>query len=474
MSHIQESIEKAHDVTRAAIQPAAPTPGSRGVRNEIERQVAAWTAKTGRSRAAWESAREVVPGGVSGNFRYMDPYPMFAARAQGSRLWDVDGNEYVDFMLNMGAQYVGHAHPAVVRALGEQAERGTLFCMPHLGEQELAQRLRARFGLPQWRYVNSGTEATMTAIRIARGYTGKKYLVKFEGHYHGHHDQTLLTTNALLRQLGREDRGVRVPASRGIPEETYALTLMAVFNNLDSVRHLFDSHPGEIAAVIAEPVMMDCGCIEPEAGFFETVRDLCHANGALLIYDEVKTGCKIAPGGATEHYGVVPDIVCIAKALAGGLPFGAVGAGAEVMQVVADASVIHVGTFGANPLVLHVANTVLRDLLTDEAYARSFALNREMVDGYRAIVARHGLRAQICGVGPCGMITFTDRPLRSYREFMTADEERFRLYWFGMMNQGVLPAHHFGGDVWTVSIVHTRADIERNLEAFDRLAPRLR
>jgi glutamate-1-semialdehyde 2,1-aminomutase len=475
MTQLHESgIATLRDLAKGAARPEAPARAPGDIRQDIGREIDAWTARTPKSRAAWESAREVVPGGVSGNFRYMDPYPMFAARAQGSRLWDVDGNEYVDFMLNMGSQFVGHAHPAVVRALGEQAERGTLFCMPHLGEQELARQLGARFGLKQWRYVNSGTEATMTALRIARGYTGKKYLVKFEGHYHGHHDQMLVTTNALLRQLGREDRGVRVPASRGIPEETYALTLMAVFNNLDSVRRLFETHGGDIAAVIAEPVMMDCGCIEPEAGFFEAVRDLCHANGALLIYDEVKTGCKIAPGGATRHYGVTPDIVCIAKALAGGLPFGAVGASEDVMQVVTDASVIHVGTFGANPLVLHVANTVLRELLTDEAYARTFALNREMVDGYKGIVARHGLAAQICGVGPCGMITFTDRPLRSYREFMTADEDRFRLYWFGMMNQGVLPAHHFGGDVWTVSIVHTRADIARNLEAFDRLAPRLR
>jgi glutamate-1-semialdehyde 2,1-aminomutase len=283
-----------------------------------------------------------------------------------------------------------------------------------------------------------------------------------------------VTTNALLRQLGREDRGVRVPASQGIPEETYRLTLMAIFNNLDSVRHLFATHGGEIAAVIAEPVMMDCGCIEPEPGFFESVRDLCHANGALLIYDEVKTGCKIAPGGATEHYGVRPDIVCVAKALAGGLPLGAIGADEEIMQVVANGSVIHVGTFGANPLVLHVSNVVLRELLTADAYRHTFELNRMLADGYRAIVREHRLNAQINAVGPCGMITFTERPLRSYREFMTADEERFRLWWFGMMNQGVLPAHHFGGDVWTLSIAHTKDDVQANLAAFDRIAPLLR
>ena len=444
------------------------------IQNRLEKEVEAWTARTPRSREAWVEARKSVPGGVSGNFRLMDPYPMFAARARGSRLFDLDGNEYVDFMLNMGSQFVGHAHPRVVAAIREQSERGWLFCMPHLGEQQVARQLAARFGHEQWRYVNSGTEATMTAIRIARGYTGKKYLVKFEGHYHGHNDQTLVTTNALLRQLGRADRGVCVPASQGIPQETYALTLMAVFNNLDSVRLLFQEHPGEIAAVIAEPIMMDCGCIEPEEGFFRAVSDLCHDNGALLIYDEVKTGCKVAPGGATELYGVKPDIVCVAKGLAGGLPLGAVGADAEIMQVVASGSVIHVGTFGANPLVLHVADVVLRELLTDEAYRRTFSLNQELVQGYREIVREHRLGAQVHGVGPCGMITFTDRPLRSYREFMTADEDRFRLYWFGMMNRGILPAHHFGGDVWTISIVHTREEIRANLEAFAALAPLLR
>jgi glutamate-1-semialdehyde 2,1-aminomutase len=444
------------------------------IQNRLEKEVEAWTAKTPRSREAWVEARKSVPGGVSGNFRLMDPYPMFAARARGSRLFDVDGNEYVDFMLNMGSQFVGHAHPRVVSAIREQSERGWLFCMPHLGEQQVARQLAARFGHEQWRYVNSGTEATMTAIRIARGYTGKKYIVKFEGHYHGHNDQTLVTTNALLRQLGRADRGVSVPASQGIPQETYALTLMAIFNNLDSVRHLFQEHAGEIAAVIAEPIMMDCGCIEPEEGFFRAVSDLCHENGALLIYDEVKTGCKVAPGGATTLYGVKPDIVCVAKGLAGGLPLGAIGADAEIMQVVGSGSVIHVGTFGANPLVLHVADVVLRELLTDEAYRRTFSLNQELVQGYREVVREHRLAAQVHGVGPCGMITFTDRPLRSYREFMTADEDRFRLYWFGMMNRGILPAHHFGGDVWTISIVHTRDDIRANLEAFAALAPLLR
>ena len=442
--------------------------------DHLEKEIGAWVKRTPRSQQAWLQARKNVPGGVSGNFRYMDPYPMFAARAQGSRLFDLDGNQYVDFMLNMGSQFVGHAHPRVVEAIREQSERGTLYCMPHLGEQEVARLLAGRFGHQQWRYTNSGTEATMTAVRIARGYTGKKYLVKFEGHYHGHDDQLLVTTNALLRQLGRPDRGVRVPASQGIPEENYALTLMAVFNNLDSVRRLFAEHPGEIAAVIAEPVMMDCGCIEPEEGFFRAVLDLCHENGALLIYDEVKTGCKMAPGGATEHYGVKPDIVCVAKGLAGGLPLGAVGADAEIMQVVASASVIHVGTFGANPLVLHVAGVVLRDLLTEEAYRRTFELNRELVQGYREIVREHRLSAQVNGVGPCGMITFTDRPLRSYRDFMTADEDRFRLWWFGMMNRGILPAHHFGGDVWTISIAHTRDEIRANLEAFAAVAPLLR
>jgi glutamate-1-semialdehyde 2,1-aminomutase len=412
-----------------------------------------------------------VPGGVSSNFRFMDPYPMFVAAARGSRIRDLDGNEFIDFMLSMGSLLAGHSHPLFVKAITEQLERGTLYCIPHLWEGEVAARLAARFGHRMWRFVNTGTEATMTALRIARGYTGKKYIVKFEGHYHGHNDQTLVTTSAPLRQLGRADRGTRVPASQGIPEETYALTLMAVFNNLDSVKTLFHEHPNEIAAVILEPVMMDCGCIEAEPGFFAALRDLCHDNGALMIFDEVKTGCKLAPGGATEHYGVKPDIVCIAKALAGGLPLGAVGADEEIMQLVGSGQVIQVGTFGANPLVLCAANVVLRDILTPESYPLVFELNRLLCDGYRAIVREQCLKAQVHGVGPCGIITFTDRPLRSYRDFMTADEDAFRLWWFGMMNRGILPAHHYGGDVWTVSVAHTRADIEAHLEAFEAIAP---
>ena len=442
--------------------------------SQLQIEIDKWVARTPKCAAAYAKARRSVPGGVSSNFRFMDPYPMFVERAQGTKIVDLDGNEFTDYMLSMGSLLVGHAHPAVVQAIHEQAQRGTLYCIPHVWEQAVAEQLAARFGHPQWRFVNSGTEATMTALRIARGYTGKKRIVKFEGHYHGHNDQTLVTTSAPLRLLGRTDRGVRVPSSQGIPEETYALTLSAVFNNLDSVKALFQEHPNEIAAVISEPVMMDCGCIEPEPGFFQALRDLCHENGALLIFDEVKTGCKLAPGGATEHYGVKPDIVCIAKALAGGLPLGAIGAGEEIMSLVGGGQVIQVGTFGANPLVLCVANVVLRDLLTPGAYTRVFDLNRALCEGYRAIVREHRLKAQVNGVGPNGIITFTDRPLRSYREFMTADEDRFRLWWFGMMNQGILPAHHYGGDVWTVSIVHTRGDIEANLRAFANIAPHLR
>jgi len=443
--------------------------------SHLQSEIDRWVAKTAKSAEAYARAKTHVPGGVGSNFRFMDPYPMFVSRARGSRIYDLDGNEFIDFMLSMGSLLVGHAHPAVIQAITEQAsERGLLYCIPHIFEHEVAKQLAGRFGHQMWRFVNSGTEATMTALRIARGYTGKKFIVKFEGHYHGHNDQTLVTTSTPLRALGRGDRGVKVPSSQGIPEETYALTLMAVFNNLESVKTLFSERPGQIAAVIAEPVMMDCGCIEAEPGFFAALRDLCHENGALLIFDEVKTGCKLAPGGATEHYGVRPDIVCVAKALAGGLPLGAIGADEEIMRLVADGSVIQVGTFGANPLVLCVANVVLRDLLTAEAYRRVFDLNRRLVEGYRVIVREHRLRAQVNGVGPCGIITFTDRPLRSYRDFMTADEDAFRLYWFAMMNQGVMPAHHYGGDVWTVSIVHTREDIDAHLAAFERIAPMFR
>jgi glutamate-1-semialdehyde 2,1-aminomutase len=441
------------------------------LKNEIDQ----WVSRTPKCAEAFARAQKHVPGGVGSNFRFMDPYPMFVSRAQGSRIFDLDGNEFIDFMLSMGSLLVGHSHPAVVKAISEQAaERGTLYCIPHVYEHEVAAQLAGRFGHGMWRFVNSGTEATMTALRIARGYTSKKYIVKFEGHFHGHNDQTLVTTSAALRQLGSGDRGVKVPSSLGIPEETYALTLMAVFNNLDSVKVLFHERPGQIAAVICEPVMMDCGCIEADPGFFEALRDLCHENGALLVFDEVKTGCKLAPGGATERYGVKPDIVCVAKALAGGLPLGAIGADERIMGLVGDGSVIQVGTFGANPLVLYVANVVLRDLLTAEAYRRVFDLNRMLLEGYRAIVREHRLKAQVNGVGPNGIITFTDRPLRSYRDFMTADDDAFRLFWFAMMNRGVMPAHHYGGDVWTVSIVHTRDDIEAHLKAFESIAPMFR
>ncbi len=264
--------------------------------------VSRYMERTTRSRAAQQAAMEFLPRGVSSNFRAVDPNPIFIESAVGTALTDLDGNRYLDFSMAFGALLVGHAHPRIVQAIEIQALQGTLHAMPHRLELSVAQELRRRFGQDQWRYCNSGTEATMHALRLARGYTGKPGLIKFEGAYHGAHDSVLVSTKPALQKSGRRLSPTPIPTSQGIPPESRAHTFVAQFNSLDSVRMRFEENPHRIACVLIEPVMLNMGVTEPDPKFLSGLRELCDEYNALLIFDEVKTGVKIAPGGATGHY----------------------------------------------------------------------------------------------------------------------------------------------------------------------------
>ena len=333
-----------------------------------------YVERTPASRAFIERGRRTMPLGVESNFRSFNPYPLFIDRAEGARVWDADGREYLDFALCFGALMTGHAHPAIVRAASAQAARGLLFGMPHAPMLELAELLAHRHGIDSLRFANSGTEATMHAIRLARGCTRREKILKFEGAYHGAHDAVLVSVKPKDGAGGAIGSPVSVPASLGIPDCTTALTVVATFNDRASVEAAFDRHRGEIAALIVEPVMMNIGVCEPDPGFLEALRAIATREGALLIFDEVKTGTKLAAGGAAEFYGVAPDLITIAKSFGGGASIAAFGGRAELMAAIAAFDVFHAGTYNASPLAVAVALAALRDVLTPEACSRAQAL----------------------------------------------------------------------------------------------------
>src|SRR4051812_33242089 len=316
----------------------------------LKKEVELYEKRTPKSSAALKKSWPSMPLGVSSNFRSYEPYPLFIAEAQGTRLRDLDGNEYIDFALCFGAIMAGHAHPAVVKAVQEQLKRGTMYGMPHEMERELAEEIIKRYPVENVRFSNSGTEATMHAIRLARGFTGRDKIIKFEGCYHGVHDAAMVSVKPKPEKWGSLSEPNQVPASAGIVG--WQNTLVATFNDLPSVEKAFEKNKGQVAALILEPVPMNIGVCMPQAGFLEGLRTLCTKHGALLIFDEVKTGAKLGRGGACEYFKIKPDMVCLAKSIGGGLPLGAFGARREGIDTISQSKGFHSGTHKNKPLVL--------------------------------------------------------------------------------------------------------------------------
>ena len=305
-----------------------------------------------RSHQLWTEARQLLPRGVPSSFQDAAPQPIFVDRGKGSRVWDVDGNEYVDFHNGFGVMVVGHAHPRIVAAVQGRIELGSHFAQPVADDIVVARELSRRFKQPKWRFTNSGTESTLDAVRIARGFTGRDRLIKVEASYHGHHDALMVSVEPPPDRMGPADHPASFPQSEGIPGAIVALTTVVPFNDVAALEKSFAEHRDEVAAVIVEPAMMNVGIVLPDEGYLGRVKEVAHKNGALLIFDEVKTGVTIAPGGATERFGVTPDLVALAKAIGGGLPCGAVGGRDDVMGVIEDKRVAQMGTFNGNPLTM--------------------------------------------------------------------------------------------------------------------------
>ena len=435
-----------------------------------ERQRAIHRERTAGSGRMFERAREVMPGGVPSQFQAGDPWPVYVERGEGARVWDVDGNEYLDFHNGFGVMCVGHANPTIAAAVKAQMDRGTHFAAPTEGSITVAAELRRRWSLPHWRFTNSGTESTMDAIHLARAFSGENVIIKIEGTYHGHHDAVMVSVKPPAELMGDREHPASVAYGLGYPDAMVELTHVVPFNDADALARLLDELEGKVAGVIMEPAMMNVNIVPPVAGYLERVRELTREHGVTLIFDEVKTGAAVAAGGATELYGVTPDVVCLAKAICGGLPGGAIGVTAELAELMADGRVRQQGTFNGNPLVMAAAQATLTEVLTDEAYARLHAMNETLMAGCERVIAEYGLPAHTVGMGSKGCVVFSAEPVREYRDYLTKiHHDLSDLAWLYHMNAGIFMTP--GRDEeWTLSVLHSDTDLARYVEVFEAFA----
>ena len=413
-------------------------------------ELATLVENTPASRRLSERALESMPLGVASSFQAADPYPIYLAHGRGANVWDVDGREYVDFHNGFGSMAVGHAHPKVVAAIENSARRGTHFAVTTEAAVELAEELCRRFRLERVRFTNSGTEATMDAIRVARGVTGKDVICKIEGSYHGHHDAVMFSVIPSLDLVGPGGAEAgNLPASKGIPTGMGAWTVAVPYNDLDAVQSLFEARGDELACFIIEPVMMNIGIVLPRAGYLEGLRELCTRFGVVLIFDEVKCGATIAAGGAIERFG-------------GGVPLGA------LLATEAASCFEHGdqgGTFNGNPLAAAAGLAALTEILTPDAYEHFKRIGARLADGCRQAIAASHIPAHVVDLGCKGCVSYRAEPMENYRDFLETNARLFEASWAWMVNRGIFltPGNE---EQWTLSVQHDDSHIDRFVEVF--------
>jgi glutamate-1-semialdehyde 2,1-aminomutase len=435
-----------------------------------EREKATLVERTRRSGEYFARACAVMPGGVPSQFQRNDPWPVYVERGEGARVWDVDGNEYVDFHNGFGVMCVGHANPVIAAAVKARMDAGTHFAAPTEGSIVVAEELARRWGLPDWRFTNSGTESTLDAVHLARGATGRDVIVKIEGSYHGHHDAVMVSVKPPAELMGERERPNAVPYGLGYPSTTASQTQPVPFNDADTLERILTELEGRVAGLILEPAMMNINIVPPLPGYLERVRELASAHGIVLIFDEVKTGAAVAAGGATELFGVTPDVVCLAKAICGGLPGGAIGMTAELGALIADGRVRQQGTFNGNPLVMAAAQAALLEVLTPAAYVRLHDANAELMAGCDRVISEYGLPAHTVGMGSKGCVVMATEPIREYRDYLTKIHHPLtELAWLYHMNHGVFMTPGVDEE-WTLSVLHSSADLRRYVEVFETFA----
>jgi glutamate-1-semialdehyde 2,1-aminomutase len=434
-----------------------------------KRETAALDAKHARSLAYRETAKAHLPGGVSSSWQSWPPHPIYVSHGKGSRVWDIDGNEYVDYHNGYGVMVMGHAHPKVVEAVQGRVELGTHFAQPTKDALACAENLAERFRLPLWRFGNSGTEATLDATRIMRAATGRTKLLKIEGTYHGHHDSLMVSVFPPPEKAGPRDHPSSVEQTPGMPAGVAEQVVNVPFNDADAARRAFEEHPGQIAGMIVEPAMTNCGLVLPDPGYLAELKEICHANGALFAFDEVKTGCTLSWGGAVQAFGVVPDLVCLAKAIGGGLPCGAIGGTEDAMGMIVRGELDQVGTFNGNPLTMAAMKVTLTEILTRDAY-REFDRIEAGFGRCNDVIEKYRLPASMKLLGAKGSIDWRATPIHEYRDLWEIDDRVPQLAWLWQLNRSVFKSPGSKWESWTSSIAHSDEDVARYVDNFEEFS----
>jgi len=419
-----------------------------------------------RSKELFEESRKVLVGGVNSPVRAISPYPFFTKRASGCKIEDSDGKSYVDYCLGYGPLILGHAHPAVVKAVSGQLEKGTLYGTPTELELDFAKKVVKHVPSAEMvRFLSTGTEATMAAVRLARGYTGKKKIIKFEGAFHGAHDYVLVKAGS-----GATTHGA--PTSAGVPEETTGNTIVVPFNDRDAVRDALKG--GDVACVIMEPVIGNAGCILPEEGFLEFLREETEKRDVMLVFDEVITGFRLGLGGAQERFGITPDITTLGKIAGGGLPIGIVAAGREVMENLSPlGKVYQAGTFNGNPLSMAAGYAAVGEIEKGSVLKKADSAAERLKMGLKDVCEGLGLETRIYGIASMFQMYFTGEDVRDYRSALRADKEKFLRFQRGLLEKGVfIPPSQYECNF--CSCVHEAKDVEDTLMAAEMALRSLR
>ncbi|MFZ8862260.1 MAG: glutamate-1-semialdehyde 2,1-aminomutase [Thermocrinis sp.] len=417
------------------------------------------------NRELFERAKKLMPGGVSSPvraFKAVGGEPIIATKGEGSRIWDVEGKEYIDFLMSWGPLILGHSHPRVVKALEEQAKKGLSYGITNPHEITLAELVVSAIpSVEMVRFVSSGTEATMSAIRLARGYTGRKYIVKFEGCYHGHYDGLLVSAGSGVATLG-------IPGTPGVPEEIASLTIVLPYNDVNALKETFERYGQDIACVIVEPVAGNMGTVLPKDGFLQALREITRQYSSLLIFDEVMTNFRLSKGGAQELYSVEPDLTCMGKVLGGGMPLGAYGGKREIMEKVApEGPVYQAGTLSGNPMAMVAGTATLSELFEKNPYDYLDEISQTLCEGISRILRDKGIPHTINRVASMLTVFFTDQEVYDYKTAKSSDLELFAKFFRALLKEGVLiPPSQF--EAWFLSTAHTKEDIEEALNRIER------
>ena len=419
-----------------------------------------------KSESLFEESLNHIPGGVNSPvraFRGVGGQPFFVERAAGARIWDVDGNEYIDYVGTWGPAILGHAHPAIIEAVKGAADRGTSFGIPSEPEVQMAKLVKECVAsVEKVRMVNSGTEACMSAIRVARGFTDRTKIIKFDGCYHGHADSLLVKAGSGALTCGNPDSG-------GVPAEFTAHTVVLPFNDREAVEQAFAVNKGQVAGIILEPIPGNAGVYLPQSGYLEFLREITAANGSLLIFDEVMTGFRVSLAGAQGRFGITPDLSCFGKIIGGGLPVGAFGGRAEIMDVLApDGPVYQAGTLSGNPLAMAAGIAALEELQSGAVYERLEVLGARLEKGLNAAAEKAGVPVVAQRAGSMSCLFFADQPVNNLADAMLANRERFNKYFHGMLAQGVYLAPS-AFEAAFLSAAHTETDVDATISAAEKV-----